>query len=534
MKKTNMKGLLCLVLLLGIASLVNSCKRGFELEKNTPLAISQTILNAKSHVDSLISLQGPNGYIKKMGFEINWNNATIDSAGNVRVPMLFDLSKFKPKDGKQITIPETKTVYELFIKKDNGGREVSIMQFMNLKGKYYPLRFNLNGAELTKLGSSIAAKVLSSKSKQMQLGKGALPAFDKTMITESGFMELVQGMYGQSYLAAIIYECPLGTMFEPTTCLCDFAENVVNGAFYPEIFMIIASSPGVYQVVPYPFSFHPSEITADPEYPEEPIGGGTGNVDCAGVKGGTAYVSDCGCIGGTTGISNCYTECGPNTNVTITWNAANSSTNSSTATSTTVETPFVVEYEACADNANAVWRLRVKSITGGVNITIGNGSMRDPFANPPVNQAEAYAAVTEMKAHYTNGTRGLWFTNAAIMAHENYHYSEWKCSSEKYWPAVETDLENLTVPLSSYSNASSALTALLALGAATKIDNFKNQARSYWFSLSDGPSSQVMAAGQLVLNGAILHVQHLASINGWIVPSGTDSPSTGSSPCYVP
>lgn len=304
-----MKGLVCFALLFGIALLVNSCKRGLEIQNQPQLIVNQAILKAKAHVESILLKQGSDSFVKKMGFEINWEKAIIDSANNIRVPIYFDLSKLKPKDGKQFTTQKNKNIFELYIKNDKGQTEVSIMQFMNISGKYYPLRFTLTGELKTKLRDSISIQDINMLSKNGNGNKIASMAFDKTMISESGFMELVQMMYGYGYLAVVMYECPFGTFFNPTTCVCDYPENVNSGAFYPELFMMIIDSSNSYQLVPYTFSFHPSSITPDSEYPEEPIGGGSGNVDCAGVAGGTAHMADCGCIGGTTGIQDCSQVC---------------------------------------------------------------------------------------------------------------------------------------------------------------------------------------------------------------------------------
>ncbi|TKC06961.1 hypothetical protein [Pedobacter frigoris] len=306
----NTKTPLCVVLLLGIILLGNSCKRGLEIQNQPEVVVNETILKAKAHVESILEEQGSDSFVKKMRFEMNWEKAIIDSADNIRVPIYFDLSKLKPKDGKQKAPAEIKAVFELYIKNVSGQTEVSIMQFMNVGGKYYPLRLTLTGELKTKLKASVFKKdVLSIGGNG---GKILSSAFNKKMITESGFMELIQMSYGSNYLAVVIRECQMGTWFNPTTCMCDWPENVDSGGFYPEIFMIIIDAASNYQYLPYPFSFHPSSITPDPEYPEGPIGGGGntgGNVDCAGVTGGTAHMADCGCIGGTTGIQNCDQMC---------------------------------------------------------------------------------------------------------------------------------------------------------------------------------------------------------------------------------
>jgi hypothetical protein len=62
---------------------------------------------------------------------------------------------------------------------------------------------------------------------------------------------------------------------------------------------------------------------------------------------------------------------------------------------------------------------------------------------------------------------------------------------------------------------------------------FKKICRDYWFALSDGPSSKPYAAGQLILNSAIIAVQALSNTNSWVVPAGIDTPSSAN-PCYEP
>ncbi|TKC06959.1 hypothetical protein [Pedobacter frigoris] len=310
MKKINIKALLFVVLLLSVVLLVNSCKRGLEIKDQPQVVLNEAILKAKAHVESILQEQGSDSFVKKMGFEMNWEKAVIDSTKNIRVPIYFDLNKLKPLDSKQKVPAKTKDVFELYIKNDKGQTEVSIMQFMNIGGKYYPLRFTLTGESKTKLKASIFKKDILAIGGNG--GKILSSAFNKKMITESGFMQLLQYAYGSGYVAAVIYECPMGTLFNPLICACDWPENVTSGALYPEIYMIIIDASSNFQIVPYNFSFHPSEIQNDPEYPEGPIGGGgnTGsNVDCAGVTGGTAYMASCGCIGGTTGIQNCDQMC---------------------------------------------------------------------------------------------------------------------------------------------------------------------------------------------------------------------------------
>lgn len=111
---------------LGIAILISSCRRDIGVQQDTLSKINPVILKAKHHIDSLIRLQGSDAFVKKMEFIINWNKAITDSAGNIRVPMYFDLNKLKPKDNKQISPPKNSNVFELFIKNDKGQNDVTL------------------------------------------------------------------------------------------------------------------------------------------------------------------------------------------------------------------------------------------------------------------------------------------------------------------------------------------------------------------------------------------------------------------------
>lgn len=221
-----------------------------------------------------------------------------------------------------------------------------------------------------------------------------------------------------------------------------------------------------------------------------------------------------------------------NSTVSITWPSATVNYYTATLNPNAVPSAFTISYSACADIANDAWRLRISSISGGATLNIYTGGYRNPTTSPPVNQTEAADAVTVMKNYYTNG-RGTWHTADASLAHEQHHYSEWQCSSDHYWPATESALENLTVAYHSYANAAAAITAIKAMtnGANTKMTNFNSIAASYYGTLSDAVGSRPYAAGQLTLNSAIIAVQNLAAANGWTVPSGVNTPSATPA-CY--
>jgi hypothetical protein len=220
------------------------------------------------------------------------------------------------------------------------------------------------------------------------------------------------------------------------------------------------------------------------------------------------------------------------TSRTIQWGSENYSSSGSNGSSITNLDGFVVNYEACADYTNNVWRLGVVSISGNVTITVATGGSRNPYTFPPVNQTEAVDAVSVMQGYYSRGGRGTWHTEAASKAHEEYHYSQLKCANEHYWPDVQLCLyNNFTVPLSSYNDKTSALAALMALDPDAKVTAMHDAAYSYVVSLGDSANTAPYAAGQSVLNSAIIYVQGIAATNSWSVPSGTTSVTVPSAPC---
>jgi hypothetical protein len=251
------------------------------------------------------------------------------------------------------------------------------------------------------------------------------------------------------------------------------------------------------------------------------LGGGVGALIGAGI-GGLLGAGIGALIGAATGGG-------------IRWKAANEMSSAAAGSSTTVEQPFNVAYKAVANDSTQNWQLKVDSIEGGVNIDIHTGGSRDPISLPPATQAEASAAVTDMKGYYARGSRGAWHTEAASRAHEEHHYSEWKCSAEHYWSAAKADIESLTAPIAANANEAAAITTMRAgaSGADAKVQAFSAKARQYWFTLSDSAGARPYAAGQRVLNDAVRSVQGLAASKSWAVPQGTDDPSP-EPPCYQP
>ena len=223
------------------------------------------------------------------------------------------------------------------------------------------------------------------------------------------------------------------------------------------------------------------------------------------------------------------------TPIPVTWDPEHYTVAGGMDASTTSGDDFIASYLACGDINNNKWKLKVDKIEGSVTILVNTGGSRDPGANPPTSQTEAADAVTVMQGYYMRGARGSWHTEAASRAHEEWHYSEWQCSGNNYWPATRTVLENMSVPYDSYSTPADAITAMRAgtAGADQKIASYRGITQQYWQTLCDMGGCNPFAAGQLVLNGSIVNVQNLAATNQWTVPSGVTN-ATMTTPCYQP
>ena len=227
-----------------------------------------------------------------------------------------------------------------------------------------------------------------------------------------------------------------------------------------------------------------------------------------------------------------------NQSVDITWPNADYTCDNSIGDATTNEKPFVVEYFASADIDNNKWMLRVKKITGGAKIRVRMGSFKNPA--PGVNittRGQAIAAINDMlKESKTNGPASTWCTEAAIRAHEQWHYDEWKCSSNHYWKKTETAIEKLTVKYSDYiGNENNAVNAMKNTAKAI-IRNFKqNKARTYWMRLGDNPGDRPYRAGGVVLNNNINAVRNWAEANPrkWVVPGGVNAAPQDNKKCYL-
>lgn len=223
----------------------------------------------------------------------------------------------------------------------------------------------------------------------------------------------------------------------------------------------------------------------------------------------------------------------PNLRKTITWKETYKEENTG-GSSTTTDRAFTMTYTASAHVDDNKWMMRVESIEGGADIVIKTGGSRNADTNPPISEAEARDAVTEMKGYYNNG-RGSWHTAAATRAHEDYHYvQEWQTICEHYWPKCEEAVEKLETTYHDHATEAAAVAKMIGgvSGAAKLVVDYKKVCRDYWMKLSDAKGSRPYAAGQKGLNPTIQNVQTLAARNGWNVPAGVDTPSDAD-PCYL-
>lgn len=241
-----------------------------------------------------------------------------------------------------------------------------------------------------------------------------------------------------------------------------------------------------------------------------------------------------------------------NTPVTITWEDklahVKAMDDAKGVPSVTWTRDFTIQWRACADIDNNVWRLRVSSVTGGVDVYFHHG-LKEP--EPGINitiETEAREAISDMlleslpeKADGTGGPAKIWLSLAALKAHEEWHYEESKCSSNHYWPATRTALENLiknlTVPLNTYADEAAAIVALRLLGEAgadAKMGDLKGKAVEYKKSLGDDYGDPPYRAGGKKLNESIEAVRNYGLMQEppWNLPPGENA-GPGVVPCYI-
>lgn len=407
-----------------------------------------------------------------MGFTIIWEKAIVDKAGNIRVPMSLDLSKLKSKNGKPMPAVQAQNVFELYIKNDKGQNEVSIMQFMQFGEKYYPLRYTLAGEGKTKV--NLSAKDIELLSKKGKGNKVISSNMNETKISAYTVVELLELMYGDNFVAALVYQCTQPYWFDPINCNCGPSEYIFNSSMYPELYMLILYPLGDYVIVPYPFDFHPSTITFDEEYPSGPIDPGT--YDCAGVQNGTAYIDpDCGCMGGTTGITDC-SAWSEDLYISATASIVKVSPSAMAIASLGNHWGWTedesVDLEIGASRSNGVWTAVLKSVKGNYSV---QARLIPGCSEVGGTDSTNYCAqVSDLKA--LGGSQ--WYMVSAVLAHENVHVTRLLPSLNNVLSDITTDVQTLTVPVTGQTKAQ-AIAQLKSLAAFSTV---RSDARRYWDS----------------------------------------------------
>jgi hypothetical protein len=224
-------------------------------------------------------------------------------------------------------------------------------------------------------------------------------------------------------------------------------------------------------------------------------------------------------------------------------NAVVAPTSNPTTTSPAVDNsclpnhPTII-WTACFDEAGQKWYVRVNSVecTGQININPWPSlptTMTVPnTANPVVGGNINNVVGSLNRWSYANSDMGdydvagggagpHWHSTAASTAHEYYHWNiDWMTSCiNAFWPAAETDLENLNVSVTTANTKAAAITALTAQ-VNTRFNQYKISIVNNWNNVIapadvPGGGGGGYAAGMAILNGLIASVTAFKVAQGW-------------------
>ena len=202
--------------------------------------------------------------------------------------------------------------------------------------------------------------------------------------------------------------------------------------------------------------------------------------------------------------------------------------------STTFTTPQII-VTVCKNEVLDQWKVRVQQVSAGSTILLRTGSYRDAIKNPPVTEDEAVDAVTTMNRYQSHG-RGAWHTQAASLAHEEYHRRQWNDAFKFYWDdlKVQDSLELLPISCKEFPEMEDAQKEANKRVSSMRTTYFE-AVFNYVTVLPDKENDRPYCAGQQVLNEATRGIIQQAKANGWSkVPDQVTEPGTIEPPCFLP
>jgi hypothetical protein len=141
--------------------------------------------------------------------------------------------------------------------------------------------------------------------------------------------------------------------------------------------------------------------------------------------------------------------------------------------------------------------------------------------NKPGSNNDWKFAIKEMTEYNqaAGGRSSYWHSYEASKAHEWEHWNtDWlKGIVEPLWPAVNTDLDAITIPKATAANEAAAR-PLLQAKIDARMKTFDRELTRKWNAVPDTPGqagANGYIAGQKVLNGLISAVQAYGKTKGW-------------------
>ena len=190
---------------------------------------------------------------------------------------------------------------------------------------------------------------------------------------------------------------------------------------------------------------------------------------------------------------------------------------------------------ACKDEVLDEWRLRVQQVSAGSTILVHTGGYRDAIKNPPVTETEAVEAVTVLNRYQSHG-RGTWHTDAATIAHEEYHRRQCNDAFKFYWDnlRIQDSIEMKRASCEEVPKMEEFLKNMQPFVAELR-NTYSDAVYNYVMVLPDDANDRPYCAGQKVLNEATRKIIAQAKANGWSrVPDEVTEPGTIEPPCFLP
>ena len=175
--------------------------------------------------------------------------------------------------------------------------------------------------------------------------------------------------------------------------------------------------------------------------------------------------------------------------------------------------PLQIDTDCCEDGGN--WHLVVKKVRSKVATHSRHLSGQSEATVASSTSANFCTQVGDLDA--LGKCPGSWYMLSAVKAHEAVHNSEWKSSFPTDWPALETNIEGLSVPASGATKTKAAAEAQMRSNATfTKALDTSNGGGNFptFWAIAD-PNASTDAAEHAIVDPRVEAICKKAKKEGW-------------------